>query len=75
MFVYGRCHFCQGSKESEGVEGIKHCACCVGDKLWKTSYLHYIQVNELISCVTYVCQFLLRIGEVEILGEGTVAYY
>jgi len=33
VLVYARCHFCQGSKESEGVEGIEHCACCVGGEL------------------------------------------
>jgi len=33
VLVYGRYHFCQGSKESEEVEGIKHYACCVDGEL------------------------------------------
>jgi len=57
--VYERCHFCEGSKEREGIEAGEQCAYCVGGKLWTTSCLHCTKVSELISCVTCVCQFQL----------------
>ena len=74
MLVYRRCHFCQGSKESEGVEGIQHCACCVGGELWKTSYLYYTQVSELISCVNVWVNFNFELARWRFGGEGIIAY-
>ena len=73
MLAYERYHFCEESKESEGVEAGEHCAYCVGGELCNTSCLHCTQVSELISCVTCMCQFQLRIGDVEILGDYTVS--
>ena len=52
--MYERCHFCEGSKEREGIEAGEQCAYCVGGKLWTTSCLHCTKVSELISCVTCV---------------------
>ena len=74
VLVNGRCYFCQGSKASEGVEGIEHCACCVGGELWKTSYLHCTQVSEFISCVNMYFNFNFELGRWRFGGEGTVAY-